>query len=103
MNENELFDSSIRVLTRNLPVLRKMLGLTQSEFADIVGLSRQTVVNIENENQKMKRTTFMAMMYLFSLNRKRADADILLSPSGNRSLVCFGRVLLPARPPLPRF
>ena len=72
MDEKELFDSSIQVLTKNLPVLRKMLGLTQSEFADIVGLSRQTVVNIENENQKMKRTTFMAMMYLFSLNRKTA-------------------------------
>jgi len=72
VNENELFDISIQVLTRNLPVLRKMLGLTQSEFADIVGLSRQTVVNIENENQKMKRTTFMAIMYFFSLNRKTA-------------------------------
>lgn len=45
----------------------------------------------------------IGMVYLFSLNRKRADADILLSPSGNRSLVCFGRVLLPARPPLPQF
>lgn len=72
MNEEELFNISIQVLTRNLPVLRKILGLTQVEFADIVGLSRQTVVNIENENQKMKRTTFMAIMYLFSLNRKTA-------------------------------
>lgn len=72
MNEEELFDISIQVLTRYLPILRKILCLTQSELADIVGLSRQTVVNIENENQKMKRTTFMAIMYLFSLNRKTA-------------------------------
>lgn len=46
MNEEELFDFSIKVLTKNLPVLRKILELTQSEFADIIGLSRQTIVNI---------------------------------------------------------
>ena len=40
------------------------------------------------------------MVYLFSLNRARADADVLLSPAGSRSLVCFGRVIMHA-PPLP--
>ena len=40
------------------------------------------------------------MVYLFSLNRARADADLLLPPSGNRTLVCFGRVMLKP-PPLP--
>jgi len=40
------------------------------------------------------------MVYLFSLNRARADADVLLSPAGGRSLTCFGRVIMHA-PPLP--
>ncbi len=40
------------------------------------------------------------VVYLFSLNRARADADIVLLPSGGRSLVCLGRVILRA-PPLP--
>lgn len=40
------------------------------------------------------------IVYLFSLNRARADADVVLTPSGGRTLVCFGRVIL--RPfPLP--
>ena len=39
-------------------------------------------------------------MYLFSLNRARADADVLLTPASGRSLVSFGRVILHA-PPLP--
>ena len=39
-------------------------------------------------------------VYLFSLNRARADADVLMTPSSGRSLVCFGRVILHA-PPLP--
>lgn len=39
-------------------------------------------------------------VYLFSLNRARADADVMLSPAGGRGLACFGRVILHA-PPLP--
>ena len=47
------------------------------------------------------RDNALGMVYLFSLNRKRADADVLLPPSSGRSMVCFGRVLLPSRPPIP--
>lgn len=43
----------------------------------------------------------LGMVYLFSLNRKRANADIILPRDSGRSMVCFGRVLLPSRPPLP--
>ena len=43
----------------------------------------------------------LGMVYLFSLNRKRADADVFLPRDSGRSMVCFGRVLLPARPPVP--
>ena len=43
----------------------------------------------------------LGMVYLFSLNRKRADADVILPRDSGRSMVCFGRVLLPARPPAP--
>lgn len=44
----------------------------------------------------------LGMVYLFSLNRKRADADVVLPPSSGRSMVCIGRVLLPVRPPIPQ-
>lgn len=40
------------------------------------------------------------IVYLFSLNRRRADADVIFTPASGRSLVCFGRVILRA-PPLP--
>lgn len=43
----------------------------------------------------------LGMTYLFSLNRARADADVVLAPSGGRSLACFGRVMLAHRPSLP--
>lgn len=38
------------------------------------------------------------VVYLFSLNRRRADADVVLTPSGGRRLACFGRVMLHAQP-----
>ena len=44
----------------------------------------------------------LGMVYLFSLNRKRADADILIRPSSNQTLVCQGRVITSKRYPLPR-
>ena len=40
----------------------------------------------------------LGMVYLFSLNRCRADADVLLPPSSGRSLTCFGRVMLHGLP-----
>jgi len=44
----------------------------------------------------------MGMTYLFALNRKRADADILIYPSSNRTVVCQGRVITAQRYPLPK-
>ena len=38
------------------------------------------------------------VVYLFSLNRARADADVVLMPSSGRMLVCFGRVIHHALP-----
>ena len=34
------------------------------------------------------------IVYLFSLNRARADADLLLMPGSNRGFVCLGRVIM---------
>jgi len=40
----------------------------------------------------------LGVVYLFSLNRKRADADVVLSAGSGRSLVCFGRVMMHSLP-----
>lgn len=38
------------------------------------------------------------VVYLFSLNRSRADADVILSPGSSRTLICFGRVIMHTLP-----
>jgi hypothetical protein len=40
----------------------------------------------------------VGIVYLFSLNRARADADLVLMPGSNRGLVCMGRVMMHALP-----
>lgn len=40
-------------------------------------------------------------IYLFSLNRARADADTTVPASSGITVFCFGKVLLSRRPPLP--
>ena len=39
-----------------------------------------------------------AFMLVGFLNRRRADADVILPPSSGRSLTCFGRVMLHGLP-----
>lgn len=43
----------------------------------------------------------LGMTYLFSLNRARADADVVFGTGSGRTLVCFGRVMLDRRVALP--
>ncbi len=44
---------------------------------------------------------FMGMTYLFSLNRKRVDADKLITRSSGQTLTCMGRVMTKRRFPVP--
>ena len=40
----------------------------------------------------------LGMVYLFSLNRKRADMDVVFHRGSGRSLTCFGRVMMHGLP-----
>ena len=43
----------------------------------------------------------LGMTYLFSLNRERSDADVVLPRDSGRSVACLGRVMLSAKPKIP--
>ena len=64
----ELMDA----LVKSLPKVRKMLGLTQTEFGEKIGLCRQSVSGIERGLASMTRSTFLAIMFLCTVN----DVDI---------------------------
>lgn len=73
MNYNtDLLKGCTDCLTDELPVLRKMTGLTQENLGQIIGVSRQTIAGIENKKRQMKWPTFLALMFIFSLDGESA-------------------------------
>ncbi len=58
----------IKNMTDNLPMLRTRLGMTQEELADKIGVSRSTVISIENKKREMTWNTFLSLMLLFTKN-----------------------------------
>ncbi len=61
-------DTLIKNMTENLPMLRTKLGLTQEELAEKIGVSRSTVVSIENRKRDMTWNTFLSLILLFTKN-----------------------------------
>lgn len=59
----------------NLVILRKKLKLTQAELAKRVGISRQTLMDIENKKRPMAWNTFMSLFGVFCANE---DTNSLL-------------------------
>lgn len=66
-------EQCIQQLTDALPKLRKMNNLTQQDLAEIIGVSRQTITNIENGKTKMQWASFLAIMFIFSLEKNSMD------------------------------
>lgn len=68
-----IYEEGTSVLAENLPVLRAKLGVTQMELADLVGLSRQTIIALENKSRVMTKTTFLALLFIFSDHESTKD------------------------------
>jgi hypothetical protein len=62
-------------MAHNLPTLRAKAGLSQAKLAEMVGVSRQTLVSVENEKRLMSWYTFLACLLIFKNN---AETDQLL-------------------------
>lgn len=71
----------IKNLTRNLKALRLLCGCSQEKMAELVGVTRQTILAIENGKREMTWTMFLAFYMIFSVNEKTSahlyDAGVL--------------------------
>lgn len=68
-------DRVIENMTENLPTLRAKATLSQAKLAEMVGISRQTLVAVENRKRKMSWSTFLACLLIFHENE---ETDALL-------------------------
>lgn len=57
-------------LIENLPVLRAKLQLSQQELANVLGVSRQQIVAIENGKRNMSWNIFLSLLLIFSRNKE---------------------------------
>lgn len=55
-------------MARELPVLRKSIGLNQTQLGELAGVSRSTVNNIER-NKSMGWDMFLALLMIFTRNK----------------------------------
>ena len=60
----------IRNLTENLVTLRESLGLTQTELAELVGVTRSQIVNYETGRRVMSWMAFLAFVQVLGRDDK---------------------------------
>lgn len=72
-------DSLTNRLVENLPLLRAKMDLSQQDFANLIGIGRQTLNTIENKKSKMRWDTFLAIMLILT---KSPVADELMGLVG---------------------
>lgn len=64
----ELKNTVVQNMARNISVLRAMLHLSQAQLAELIGVSRQTVVLFETGKRIMPWSTFIALLFIFDNN-----------------------------------
>jgi DNA-binding XRE family transcriptional regulator len=71
MNNNDIKDC-IAMMCENLPVLRELLNLKQSDVAEVIGTSRQQIIGFEHQESKITRSILISLITYFSLQPKTA-------------------------------
>lgn len=61
-------DEVMNNICENLPILRKKSGMTQDDLAKQLGVTRQTIVNIESKKTKLNWAMSISIIMFFMLN-----------------------------------
>jgi len=69
MNE-AVKEKMIENMTQNLPTLRAKASLSQIKLAEMIGVSRQTLVAVENKKRPMSWSIFLSCFLVFHKNQE---------------------------------
>ncbi len=58
---DNLTRSEIKKLQNNLQLIRKLAGWTAADLGDKIGVTKQTIGNLENNNTEMTKTQYIAI------------------------------------------
>lgn len=78
----------IHCLAKNLRALRTICGWSQERLATLIGVTRQTVLAVENGKRDMTWTMFLAFSLLF-LGNEKTRQNFIDSGAYTEELACF--------------
>ena len=61
-----------RLMAQNLPTLRARLNLSQTELANLLGITRQTLSAVESGARELTWASFISLLYIFTQNEETA-------------------------------
>ncbi len=79
--------SEIERLQEYLLTFRRVLGWSAEEFGERIGVTRQTINNLESKRNRLSKTQYIAIRAVF-------DAEINESPEDTEILACLLDVLI---------
>lgn len=71
--DETLREQLISRLVDELPVLRTKLGVSQTEIANLIDISRQTYSSIETKKRKMSWGIYLSLILVFDSNKQTHD------------------------------
>jgi transcriptional regulator with XRE-family HTH domain len=69
----------IDILQKHLSSIRKIAGWTLEELGEKIGVTKQTISNLENDKTKMTLTQYLAIMTILDYEIKDNKDNIVLS------------------------
>lgn len=76
-------ESEIARLQENLSLIRKAGGWTAEEFGDMIGVTKQTICNLENKRSTMSKTQYIAIRAVLDYEMSERPNDHILSSAVN--------------------
>lgn len=70
-----IIDFDLETFRKNLVNIRHILGITAKELGEKIGVTRQTINNIESGRNKLNLTQFLAIKYVFEHELEVTDAQ----------------------------
>lgn len=78
MSGMNMSEENITNLQENLTLIRRAAGWSVNEFADILGVTRQTIFNLETCRHKMSKTQYIAITAVFNAVSKLNPDNYIL-------------------------
>lgn len=78
MNEKEKKQKQVQLLQQNLCSIRKIAGWTAEQFGEKIGVTKQTISNLENSKTQMNLTQYIAIRSILDYEIESNPDNIVL-------------------------